>query len=384
MLFPFTKSARRKKLLAEPFPEDWLAILHRNVFLYRLLTDAEQARLRDLLRIFIAEKFWEGCRGQEITDEVKVTVAGQACVLLLGFEDYYFDGMKTILVYPGSVLAELGPEGDEETTELLGQAMRGGPVLISWWNARWDSRRLGTENVVLHEFAHVLGFRFNPQEGIPEPDDAARFAPWRRLILDEFRQLREEVHEGRRTLLDPQGIENLAEFFAVATECFFLQAPALREEHPKLYAALAGWYKQDPAGWREPTEAEWAEMDAADHDHDENLIRECTAVLRANPDDVDAYFNRAATFARQGRHAEALADFNTILRLEPDDAEAYCERGAVHLKMGHLDQAVADCSEALRLEPEYADALETRAEAFEARGEAAKAAADRAAAQRLQ
>src|SRR3989440_13006250 len=103
MLFRSPKHARRQ-LLATPFPPEWLPLLERNVFLYRLLSEPEQARLRDALRVFIDEKFWEGCAGLEVTDEMRVTVAAQACLLVLGFDAYYFDELQTLLLYPGGFL----------------------------------------------------------------------------------------------------------------------------------------------------------------------------------------------------------------------------------------------------------------------------------------
>jgi Mlc titration factor MtfA (ptsG expression regulator) len=245
MLFQ-SKPARRQKLLAEPFPDEWLAILRENVFLYRLLSEAEQAKLRDALRIFIAEKYWEGCRGQEITDEVKVTIAGQACLLLLGFEDYYFDNLQTVLVYPNPFLREDPYEEDVEE-ELSGQAAARGPVICSWRDARRDGRRLRKQNLVLHEFAHVLGQYFDPHQSVPMPDDPAQRRAWRSVLLTEYRRLCEAADRRQPTLLDPYGTSNLAEFFAVSTECFFLRPVELKQTHHELYAALANFYNQDPA-----------------------------------------------------------------------------------------------------------------------------------------
>src|SRR6266567_2410652 len=138
----FRKSNRRQQLLAGPFPEAWLPHLHRNVFLYRLLPEAQQARLGDVVRVLVAEKFWEGCAGLEMTDEIKVTIAGQAGLLVLGLDDYYFDELKTVLIYPGGFLSRyedpLGREG--EVRRVLGQAAHGGPVVLSWWDACWGGR----------------------------------------------------------------------------------------------------------------------------------------------------------------------------------------------------------------------------------------------------
>src|SRR5207249_7525833 len=103
----FPSSLRRRELLAEPFPPTWQSYLDENVFFYQLLTEAERAKLREALRIFILEKSWEGCAGLGVTDEVRVTIASQACLLVLGFADYYFDELKTILVYPGGFLASI-------------------------------------------------------------------------------------------------------------------------------------------------------------------------------------------------------------------------------------------------------------------------------------
>jgi len=127
MIFSFGKKDRRRRLLATSFPEDWHAYLRDNMLLYRVLSEAEQAKLRDALRIFVAEKSWEGCRGLAITDEIKVTIAGQACLLVLGFEDYYFDHVQSILVYPGGYLVSDPAGDDDEIKHLIGSAHHKGP-----------------------------------------------------------------------------------------------------------------------------------------------------------------------------------------------------------------------------------------------------------------
>jgi Mlc titration factor MtfA (ptsG expression regulator) len=154
-------SGRRKRggyVLARPFPDSWLAHLRDNVALYRLLPEPQQAQLRDAVPAFIAGKNWEGCAGLVVTDEMRVTIAAHACLLALGLEGYCFDKLKTILVYPGGFLASaadpLGGAGDAQ--QLHGEAHYRGPVVLSWWHARRDGRRMGTTNVVLHEFAHKL------------------------------------------------------------------------------------------------------------------------------------------------------------------------------------------------------------------------------------
>lgn len=379
MKFAFTRAGRRKNLLAEPFPEAWLEIIRKNVFLYRLLSEAEQAKLRDSLRIFIAEKYWEGCRGQEITDEVKVTIAAHACILLLGFDDFYFDEVKTVLVYPGGFLVEDFDEEEEELERIrhvYGLAAAGGPILLSWWNVCWDGRRFGTSNVVLHEFAHALGQPFDPQDAVPVPADPKQLAQWRKVIEMEYRRLREHAEHGRETLLDPYGAENLAEFFAVTTETFFLQPRELRKEHPKLYDALAGCFLQDPATRAEPSETDWAETEQAEDAYDEHVIAECTAAVRLRPEYTQAYLSRAASRRRLGRTAEALDDYAAALKLEPRDAEIYCDRGATLRDLGRRSEAIADFDKATRLAPDFARARCERGVTHAANGDLDAALAD--------
>ena len=115
-MFDWLKRRRRSRLLATPFPHEWVEILRRNVRHYARLNEAEQSKLRDDLRILIAEKNWEGCRGLTIDDEMKVTIAAQASLLLLGFRDKYFDLVQSILVYPDAFVA---PERSTVTEALL-------------------------------------------------------------------------------------------------------------------------------------------------------------------------------------------------------------------------------------------------------------------------
>jgi Mlc titration factor MtfA (ptsG expression regulator) len=231
------------------FPDAWLAYLRDNVILYRLLSEAEQARLRDLVPRFIAGKYWEGCAGLRVTDEMKVTVAGQACLLLLGWDDYCFEELKTILLYPAGYLGVIPDElGREDRVEpRLGEAHWQGPVVLSWRDVLRDGRCMGEENLVLHEFAHKLAEQGDSTLGIPPVEDAEQAERWKEVLRAEFHRLRREIAEGQPTLLRPYGAANRAEFFAVATECFFLQPSALRERHGELYDLLAGWYRQDPA-----------------------------------------------------------------------------------------------------------------------------------------
>jgi Mlc titration factor MtfA (ptsG expression regulator) len=254
MLFAWLERRRRRRLLAAPFPADWLAHLRRNVAAYEILTGAEQARLRDDLRVFIAEKSWEGCGGLSVTDEVRVSIAAQACLLLLGVEHDYFAHVQTVLVYPTAYRSpdgEVGPDGVvREGIGRHGEAWRGGPVVLAWDEVRagGQNHRDG-RNVVLHEFAHQLDFLDGLIDGTPPLRDAEQYREWQRVMTAEFDRLRADVGRGRATVLDAYGATDPAEFFAVATECFFEKPRQLQERHPEVYGALRGYYCQDPACW---------------------------------------------------------------------------------------------------------------------------------------
>jgi Mlc titration factor MtfA (ptsG expression regulator)/Zn-finger nucleic acid-binding protein len=252
MLISWLWKRRRRQLLAVPFPADWLSYIQKNVALYSLLTEAERARLRDDLRIFVAEKTWEGCGGLTITDEIKVTVAAQACLLLLGIEHDYFGRLRTILVYPAGYRppeGELAPSGVvHEAVGRLGEAWYRGPLVLSWEAVRagGQDHRDG-HNVVLHEFAHQLDFLDGWADGTPPLKSPAQYRKWHEVMTAEYQRLVKESARSKATLLDDYGAANPAEFFAVATECFFEKPVHMERSHPRLYEVLREYYGQDTA-----------------------------------------------------------------------------------------------------------------------------------------
>jgi MtfA peptidase len=253
MLFAWLKRRRREKLLAEPFPAEWLDYLEGNVAHYRLLTEEERARLRDDLRIVAAEKEWEGCGGQEITDEVKVTVAGQACLLVLGLEGNFFDQVTSILVYPRQYLIpQSHPLGGgvalEGEAAVEGTAHYRGPVILSWEEVLAEGRDPGLgRNLVLHEFAHQLDMQDGEVNGTPLLTDPELDRRWQKVMAAEYERLLDDTEEGRPTLLDEYGTTDPGEFFAVATECFFTRPREMRRRHRALYNLFRDYYRQDPA-----------------------------------------------------------------------------------------------------------------------------------------
>lgn len=249
MIFAWLRERRRRRLRAQPFPAPWLTYLHANVAHYRYLSEAEQQRLREDVVIFVAEKHWEGCGGLRMTDEIQVTIAAQACLLVLGMEHNYFDRVLSILVYPHGYEAEGAHRGVvEQGSGRLGEAHYRGPVILSWAEVLENGRhpRAG-KNLVYHEFAHQLDMLDGVINGTPPLGSRDEYSRWQKVMTAEYQQLIEASAHGRATLLDQYGTTNEAEFFAVATECFFDRPVELRQRHPKLYELLRDYFKQDPA-----------------------------------------------------------------------------------------------------------------------------------------
>ena len=254
MIFSWLRQRRRRRILARPFPAEWLRYLDENVAAYRFLSAADQAKLRDDLRVFVAERRWEACSGLEMSDEVRVTIAAQACLMALGLKDDCYDRVTSILVYPHGYLARNhGPHIGggvvlEGTTGLLGEAYYRGPVILSWEEVLADGRHPEEgRNLVFHEFAHQLDMLDGVVNGTPPLASSEQRRKWRSVMTAEYERLIAESEHGRATLLDQYGTANEGEFFAVATECFFNRPTAMSRRHPRLYELLREYYRQDPA-----------------------------------------------------------------------------------------------------------------------------------------
>jgi Mlc titration factor MtfA (ptsG expression regulator) len=247
---------QRKKLLARPFPEDWEAILLRNVAHFRLLSQDEQVRLRSIVQVLTAEKRWEGCGGLQITDEMKVTIAAQAGLMLLGIEHDYFGRVSSILVYPSAFIIPRGDWMDEPDPKYaaMGQAVYRGPVILAWDAVLAEGRDpAGGVNLVIHEFAHQLDFLDGSHNGTPDLPGRELAERWHEVMTSEYEQLQWDVRKGRDTFLGDYAAQNETEFFAVASERFFTLPEQLRQYHPALYDVLAEYYRVDPTQWSTPT-----------------------------------------------------------------------------------------------------------------------------------
>lgn len=247
---------RRKKLVAEPFSPAWEDILNRNVAHYAQLSEEEQTHLQDLIKVFIPEKHWEGAGGLVLTDEIRVTIAAQACLLLLGLPHDFYRNVASIVVYPSTVVPpERKPSFFESPTgpvdvrhPILGQAFLQGPVIIIWDAALRGSRHPENgHNVIYHEFAHKLDMLDGAADGTPPLRDRAEYRDWVETCSREYLRLKHDAAHGKESFLDAYGATNEAEFFAVATEQFFDRPRQMRAHAADLYRVLKEYYRQDPA-----------------------------------------------------------------------------------------------------------------------------------------
>jgi MtfA peptidase len=248
----------REALLVRQPPALHLAILERNLPLYRRLPPELRRRLGGLVNVFLDDKEFVGCDGLAVTDEMRVTVAGNACLLLLGGDRAIFPGFRTILVYPDSFVADQtsydGLVEIRERSVRSGESWERGPVVLAWADIEEDMHCPGDgRNVVLHEFAHKLDEENDSMDGLPILSDRSQLAQWRDVLSREYDALRRDAEAGRESILDPYGAESPAEFFAVATEAFFGMPGTVRDQLPDLYDQLQRYYNLDPAGWRHST-----------------------------------------------------------------------------------------------------------------------------------
>jgi Mlc titration factor MtfA (ptsG expression regulator) len=252
--FRAVREARRRRIVAPPFPAEWEQTLQNDVALFRILPEELRKRLRDMARIFIAEKHFEGLAGFALTDAAKLVIASQACLLTLNRKAWDYPRLKTILVYPDSFYSPQttvdGMLVTEELSERLGESWGRGVVVLAWDTVERESAHLGSSrNVVLHEFAHQLDQEDGDPDGTPILAGLAEYPDWARIFSREFVRLREEVRANRGGVLDPYGATDPAEFFAVATETFFKRSKQLKSAIPDLYALLGRYYGYDPYEW---------------------------------------------------------------------------------------------------------------------------------------
>lgn len=255
-MWHWLRNRRRKKILAAPFPTKWEKYIRSNLPYYQHLNTEEKKRLQDRIRIFIAEKDWLGCGGLELTDEIRVTIAAHACLMVLELPNDYYQNVESIYIYPTTILSPESPVGFFEVrTEpvrgpmpILGEAHQRGPVILVWDVVKGETRHPERgHNVVYHEFAHKLDMLDGSADGTPPLATPDEYQQWNEVCSQEYLELCDKVEHGEPTFFDSYAATDEAEFFAVVTEYFFSKPKDMKHHHPRLYKVLQGFYRQDPA-----------------------------------------------------------------------------------------------------------------------------------------
>ena len=244
----------QRALARRAIPDDlWALTFARLPFLARL-DEAQRAELRRLCSLFLDRKQFHGVGGLEVTDDMALLIAAQACLPVLGLGLQLYDGFVGIVVHPDEVVAQrsvMDEDGvvHEYEESLTGEAMSGGPLMLAWADVR-DAAEAADwgYNVVIHEFAHVIDMAAEGlADGVPPLPDLASRERWIEVIDAAYEDFCALVDSGVDTVVDPYGAEAVEEFFAVAVEAFFVAPVPFRRESPAMYELLAGYFRQDPA-----------------------------------------------------------------------------------------------------------------------------------------
>ena len=247
---------RDRWVRSQPFPAQWQGFLTTALPVYSSLSEQEQLRLRQLMLLFLAKKHFYGCAGIVVTDEMRVTIAAEACLLLLNKGWSVYPSLQSILVYPSVFQVDRQVRREDGTVasegrHVLGESWENGKVVLSWDDVEHGVADFSDgHNVVLHEFAHQLDAASGATNGAP-PLRRNSYRSWARVFADNFENLRLRSRKRQKTVMDKYGGSSPAEFFAVATETFFEKPRQLHQKRPELYRELSRYYQLDPRLWQD-------------------------------------------------------------------------------------------------------------------------------------
>jgi Mlc titration factor MtfA (ptsG expression regulator) len=246
----FLSDWRRRRVLAGQSIDEalWLRVASALPFL-RGLSEDEAARLRQLALLFLSEKEMHGAQDLALTDEVRLSIAVQACLPILNLGLDVYKGWIGVIVYPREFRVrkeEMDENGVVHTIDqdISGEAWPGGPVILSWEDVGLPTRGY---NVVIHEFAHKIHMENPGDQDFPAERAGMDPEDWREILENSYTRFCAEVDSGRPTFIDPYAAEHPAEFFAVMSEAFFTESAVLARDWPDLYGQLALFYRQNPA-----------------------------------------------------------------------------------------------------------------------------------------
>lgn len=237
------------------FQPEWCDYLTHNLPLYKRLPEPLKTKLHDKIAAFVSSTFFEGCGGLELDDEMILTVAAQACILILNHEGAPYPKLNTVLLYPSTFSSKVedhsaGGITTKQTVHRLGESWSNGTVILSWDSVHHGSRNIfDGHNVTFHEFAHQLDSESGQTDGVPRLNSHEAYQTWGNVLSEGYADLLEAAERRKKTVLDHYGATNIAEYFAVATEAFFEKPRQLQKQRPELYTELKDYYQLDPVEW---------------------------------------------------------------------------------------------------------------------------------------
>lgn len=347
------------------------------------MRDEQRRRVEDVVLNMVEHRHWTGGGGFDVTDEMRVTISGQAALMTLGLDQpYYFHRVPDIIVYPKPFFVSQEQAGAWSTDPIfggsvdsprLGEAWHRGPIVLAWSSIVEPLDDHGSHlNVVIHEFTHHLDGLDGDMSGTPPMTDRELEREWYRVTELDYLELVGRADRDEPALLSHYGAADRAEFFAVATECFFDRPHDLRDQHPHLYQVLSKYFRQSPANYlpraaqppqqkrgkrSRPRSTRGKYRHAVEVDpftrglselNDGDLHAACrslTAAIEADAGDSEAYAARAHAYFELSELASANADAEMALSMDPEDYEAMCIRGCVRVQRGDLQEGVADLRE---------------------------------------
>ncbi len=250
----YYKKRKLAKIYSQPIPNDWTDLLERHVALYKVLPKSLKRKLHGHINYFLQTKTIVGCNGMEIDDVVRLTIAGNASLLVLNVQQPIYANFETILVYPDTYVAKRVSYQNDVHTEnestMAGESWHRGPVVLSWEAVRRGSKIANDgHNVVMHEFAHKLDEESGTVNGLPSLRSHEQFDSWVKVLNQEYNTFLQRVELNKNRVIDDYGSVSPPEFFAVATESFFEKSTSMKRKLPELYKQLESYYQLDPAAW---------------------------------------------------------------------------------------------------------------------------------------
>jgi Mlc titration factor MtfA (ptsG expression regulator) len=253
---PYWREYQREKIRSQPFKKSWRKIIQQRMPYFGQKPTDLQLKLKRHIQVFLAEKNFVGCNGVQITDEIRITIAAQACLLLLNRKTNFYPKLQTILVYPSAFIKEqqnVGIDGlrYQQSVALAGESWDFGKVVLSWQDTLAGAKIPDDgRNVVIHEFAHQLDQENGKANGAPILYQGQNYKAWSDAFSLQFEKLQRQAQTGAPSLFDYYGATNPAEFFAVTSEVFFEQANQFNAKYPVLYQQLKNYYHVDPLHWK--------------------------------------------------------------------------------------------------------------------------------------